>query len=303
MKSHRSFPPGRGNLKIPVSSRQAARAGLALYSPCRPKGRVARWVAWKTVGLFGPLALPGNPVEWHAPMEGEIWGELAGEWRRVVGPFNGLAVHERSQASRRGFAALLLRNGAPAGFVKVRDDDGAPIQNEYIALESLRSARPHPFEVPEPIAVGKIQDWHYLITSALEPDLHRMPLHPPIHDLLDGIRSGLESLPRPPHTLSHWEPMHGDFTPWNLRERRDGSLFLIDWEDATWAPPGADETFYWAVCGVLGRPGGGRDSSHEVISFWRERLEARHTRSAKAGDSDTGLGAALLSVLNLTENP
>ena len=124
MKSHRAFPPGRGNLKIPISSRRAAHAGLALYSPCRQKGRLARWVAWRAVGLLGPIALPGNPVEWHAPMEARIWGDLVAEWSQVVGSFNVLAVHERSQASRRGFAALLLRDGDPVGFVKVRDTDG-----------------------------------------------------------------------------------------------------------------------------------------------------------------------------------
>jgi aminoglycoside phosphotransferase (APT) family kinase protein len=34
--------------------------------------------------------------------------------------------------------------------------------------------------------------------------------------------------------------MHGDFVPWNLREAPGGELWLLDWEDAGWAPPSAD---------------------------------------------------------------
>ena len=91
MKSHRSFPPGRGNLKIPISSRRSAHAGLALYAPCRPKGRFARWVAWRLVGLVGPRALPGNPVAWLPPMGNTVWEQLLGEWRDTVGTFTELA--------------------------------------------------------------------------------------------------------------------------------------------------------------------------------------------------------------------
>jgi hypothetical protein len=302
MKSHRAFPPGRGNLKIPTSSRRATRAGLALYAPCRPKGQLIRWFAWRSVGLCGPRVLPGRPVEWLPPMETGIWEELSSGWRGSVGRFNGLAIHERSQASRRGFAALLLLDGDPVGFVKVRDGDGEPVQNEFRALEALRFSRPSAFEVPEPLAVGTIEGWDYLVTTALAPSLHRVPSAPPIEDILADVRAGLAALPRSNVLPEHWQPMHGDFTPWNLRQRRDGTRFLIDWEDASWAPPGADATFYWAVSSVLGRPGNDPDGSDEVISFWRARLEARQKRSATAGDLDAGLGEALLSVLDVMKN-
>jgi aminoglycoside phosphotransferase (APT) family kinase protein len=48
-------------------------------------------------------------------------------------------------------------------------------------------------------------------------------------------------------------PLHGDLTPWNLR-RCAGEPWLLDWEDITWGPPGADEAYFHAtataVCGA-----------------------------------------------------
>jgi len=297
MRSHRAFPPGRGNLKIPTSSRWAAQAGLALYAPCRPKGRFARWVAWRMVDVFGTRALPGNPVEWQPPMEAEVWRALTSEWSESVGPFDEVAVHERIQVSRRGLTALLLSDGKPVGFVKVRDGDAAPLLNEFRALTSISSSEPSLFEVPQPVAMASLEGWHYLLTAALRPDLHRVPSEPPLREIAAEIRSGLKAIPRPVGTPQHWEPMHGDFTPWNLRQRRDGSCFLIDWEEAGWAPPGADEVYYWATVRVLGKRT--RDENrvrwHEAVVFWRESLLEEMADTSM--DPDRSLSEGLLSLL------
>lgn len=285
MRSHRAFPPGRGNLKIPTSSRRAARAGLALYAPCRPTGRLARWVAWRMVDLFGTMALPGNSVEWVPPMEGEVWRALASEWTRFAGPFDGVAVHERIQASRRGFAALLLSDGHPVGFAKVRDGDDTPLLNEFRALTSVSSAEPRTFEVPRPVADGNVEGWHYLLSTALRPDLHRMPDEPRLLEIVNEIQSGLAALPRPAEIPQHWEPMHGDFTPWNLRQQRNGNLFLIDWEDAGWAPPGADQVYYRGAERVLGRDSVVPAYS-ESRNYWIQRLQERRISVLAAGDPD-----------------
>ena len=297
MKPYRAFPPGQGNLKIPTSSRLAARAGLALYAPCRPRGRLARWIAWRTVGFLGPKTTPGKPVEWQPPVKPGIWETMKSEWRRLVGRFDEVAVHERIQQSRGGFAGTLLAEGIPAGFVKVRDGESAPMLNEHRALEAMGSSRPRFFEVPRPLAVGKVAEWNYLLTAALAPDLHRMPVEPPLPAIVGEIRAGLEALSRPANIPAHWEPMHGDFTPWNLRQRRDGTLFLIDWEDAGWAPPGADEVYYRAVVQFLSRKSGECDGqSDEAGQFWLNRIEARRAQAGDAKDADADLGEALLSI-------
>jgi aminoglycoside phosphotransferase (APT) family kinase protein len=56
-----------------------------------------------------------------------------------------------------------------------------------------------------------------------------------------------KELARPGGTPAHWRPMHGDFVPWNLREDRTGTLWLLDWEDAGWGPPYADVVRYAAA--------------------------------------------------------
>jgi hypothetical protein len=231
-------------------------------------------------------------------MESEVWRALASEWSEHVGPFDGVAVHERIQVSRRGFAALLLSEGKPVGFVKVRDGDHAPLLNEFRALTSISSSEPSCFEVPRPVATASVECWHYLLTTALRPDLHRMPVEPPLREITAEIASGLEALPRPAGTPQHWEPMHGDFTPWNLRQRRDGSRFLIDWEDAGWAPPGADEAYYWAMVKVLGYLTGDENQvrRHEAMGFWRASLRDRIADTPMDLDSD--LSVSLLSLLD-----
>jgi hypothetical protein len=79
------------------------------------------------------------------------------------------------------------------------------------------------------------------------PRFHRTPRWDPValvavaqeaSQLLD------KELTRPEGIPAHWRPMHGDFVPWNLREDRAGVLWLIDWENAGWAPPWADVMRY-----------------------------------------------------------
>jgi hypothetical protein len=247
------------------------------------------------VDVLGTRAIPGHPVEWLPPMDGEVWRALTAEWSEFVGQFDGVAVCERAQVSRRGFAALLLSDGHPIGFVKARDGDDAPPLNEFRALTSINSAEPVSFEVPQPVAVASVHGWHYLLTTALRPNLHRMPVEPPLRKIAAEIQSGLKTLPRPAGTPQHWEPMHGDFTPWNLRQQGDGSLFLIDWEDAGWAPPGADEVYYRAVIHVLGAEGGAFEGdANEANRFWQDRIRVKSTQAIEAGDADSDLGEALL---------
>jgi aminoglycoside phosphotransferase (APT) family kinase protein len=87
--------------------------------------------------------------------------------------------------------------------------------------------------------------------------------------------------------------MHGDLTPWNLRQRTDGTLFLIDWEDAGWAPPGADEVYYWATEGFLS---GGEMllEPAEAREYWIKVLDGRLRVARASRDTDIELVTRLL---------
>jgi aminoglycoside phosphotransferase (APT) family kinase protein len=76
--------------------------------------------------------------------------------------------------------------------------------------------------------------------------------------------------------------MHGDYVPWNLREDDRGQLWLLDWEDAGWGPPGADLVRYlvayhslaWSsaerTAVAVRRMAGGTPAEGliEIVRFW-----------------------------------
>jgi aminoglycoside phosphotransferase (APT) family kinase protein len=234
------------------------------------------------------------------PVDAHTWQALSSQWVEAVGPFDELAVHERIQVSRRGFAAVLLSEGRPVGFVKVRNGDDAPLRNEHRALTLMDATSPASFDVPRPLGLASVGGWSFLLTSVLRPELHRVPTDPPIDEVAAEIQAGLASLPRPPETPEHWTPMHGDFTPWNLRQRRDGSLFLIDWEDAEWAPPRADVVYYQAVSTALRGPTKAPVTDEEARAFWWHRLSERDIGS-RGQDIDAELRKATMSALTVSD--
>jgi hypothetical protein len=290
-RRYKDFPPGWGHIKVPVSSKRAALAGLALYSPCRPRGVWAQRAARACVAIFGPRALPGWSFPW-IPMSEMEWLELSDAWRRELGAFDDAAGYSRLQASRTGFGLLLLRKGSPIAFVKLRHGDCASLSNERLAMEAVWSYRPRAFQVPEPLRSGSTGGWHYLASAPLPEGLHRPPRNPPLAAIIEEVGAALAGLPRPLDTPDHWRPMHGDLAPWNLRRLRGGSLVLIDWENAGWAPPGADEVFYRATWAALGhRLPEGCDTG-EAVQFWRERVPAQPENAR-----DRRLAQALVEVL------
>src|SRR6266571_95570 len=271
---YKDFPPGWGHIKVPVSSRRAALAALALYTPCRRRAVWAQQAARACIVIFGPTALPGRSFPW-VPMSGGARCELSEAWRREVGAFDGLAGYNLLQASRAGLALLLLRQGSPIAFVKLRQGGRTSLSNEKLALDAVWSFRPRSFRIPEPLLSGSAGAWHYLISAALPRGLHRPPDHPPLRAILEEVEAALAGLPRPVGTPDYWRPMHGDFAPWNLRQLRGESLILIDWEEAGWAPPGADEVFYHATRAALGHRLTDRCDAQEAIQFWQERVLAQ----------------------------
>jgi glycosyltransferase involved in cell wall biosynthesis len=268
---YKDFPPGWGHLKIPTSSRQAARAGLALYSPCKPAGFLAQRVTWEFVRLFGPKLLPWPSEGWTTALHPDTWSRLAAEWRKWVGPFDTKAIYARTQDQRAGLSCLLIRRGCPIGFVKMAHACKQRIRAEFEAAKLVGAYRPSAFKIPEVLTSGSVDQWNYVLYAPLAAGLHRPVVYPPLSLILSEIREALADLSRSPNTPAHWEPMHGDLTPWNLRQTDDGSLVLIDWEEAGWGPPEADRVLYVTVAAHLSGGSVPHFTDPEPVEFWKQR--------------------------------
>jgi hypothetical protein len=289
--SHKSFPPGRGQLRIPLSSRGAALAGLSLYATCRRTATLAQRATWMCVSLLGPRAIVGKSRAWQ-PLAGDAWEAISQIFRRDIGAFDEIAGYARTDASRGGLSLLLLQQGSPVAFVKMREGVSESLDRERLASELAYRNGPLTFRVPQPIASGYAGGWSYFAVSALPARLHSTPTAPPIEAIAEEIGEILASLPRAAGTEAHWLPMHGDFTPWNLREVGPRELVLLDWEDAAWAPPGADEVLYRAASSALTQALPEPCAHDEAIRFWRGRIGSRD------GDArDRRLDEAMLRAL------
>lgn len=241
---YKEFPPRWRNQLIPTSSRAAALAGLSTYTAIRPLGLLVRNLSWLAVSLFGPAILPTRSRPLDVPMGSAVLGDLVATLGQEVGSFDEVSVHRQRGDGRTGFALLLLKAGDPRAFVKLRrtDQDDA-LQRERDAIRTVTAFGPRQFKVPGVIGFGELQDWSFLALEPFAPAIHRTPSNPPIEMICVEIASALSRMPRPVSTPLHWLPMHGDFTPWNLRQLRQ-QLTLFDWEHVGWGPPGSDAALY-----------------------------------------------------------
>ena len=290
-RMYKAFPPGRGQLRIPLSSRGAALAGLSLYATCRPGATLAQRATWMCVALLGPRAIVGSTGTWQ-PMDEDAWASLTATWRRTIGAFDDIAGYARTDVSRGGLSLLLLQGDSPVAFVKLRAGDSESLERERVAADAAWRFAPQSFSVREPLAAGRVAGWSFFAVRALPARMHRTPVAPPIDAITSEIGCALEALPRPADTPSHWRPMHGDFTPWNLRQLGTGELVLLDWEEAAWGPVGSDAVLYRAAECALSHALPARCNDGEAIQFWRERI------SKRGGDArDRRLDAGMLRAL------
>ncbi|MEV4252824.1 phosphotransferase [Spirillospora sp. NPDC049652] len=292
--------PGAGNVLIPVSSRRAALAGVSLLTKSKPAAVAAQWALYGAVAVAGPRLLPGTRTAWDAPGEPELWRDVADG----VGGFDGVAVYQRPQASRAGVAAVLLRAGRPAGFLKVRPDAGE-LDREERALRAFANGCSPAFRVPVVLGRGEAAGGHWMVIEAMPPRPARPVRRPDLGSVVDAVQEALSPvLPReepgdeaegaPGGVPAHWRPMHGDLTAWNLRVCGRGLPWLIDWEDAAWAPPHADLVYYRATASAaLGAPLGTLPPDvSEAAAFWAARVARR-----SGGDHDAALNQRLLDIL------
>lgn len=268
-----AIPPRRGNIHIPSRSRLGALSGLGLYAPCRRTRLMAHHTMWALVAVLGPGVIPGERTSWSPPMEADVWRRIVDDWHQRLGHFYEIAIYERPQASRTGFSVLLINTGRPVAFVKIRHDLQRldTVERVLAALDQLPGGL---FAVPSPMARGERSGWGWLATTPLPVRPHRPPRRPPISAIIGVIQDRLADVLDPGDAPSHWKPMHGDLTPWNLRRVGVRELWLLDWEDAAYGPPQADKVYYDATTSsITGTPPGRHDE--EAISYWRNRVEQR----------------------------
>ncbi|MUN39968.1 phosphotransferase [Actinomadura litoris] len=282
---------GTRNVLVPAWSRRGALAGISLITRSKPAALAAQWALYGAVAAFGPRAVPGPRVAWEPPGGRERWEAL----RARVGTFDDLALYERPQASRTGLAAVLLRAGRPTGFLKLREEPGE-LDREERALSAFPEGRAEGFRVPRVLDRGETAGWHWMVIEAMPPRPARPVRGVELEPLLGDLQRRLKDvLPRTAEIPPHWVPMHGDLTAWNLRRCGPGLPWLIDWEDAAWAPPGADVVYYEAtrvaVFGKPSSPDAGRGHA-EAAEFWLKRVALRSD-----GDHDAPLKARLSEVL------
>lgn len=293
----KEFPPGWGHLFVPTGSRAEAAAGIALYTPGSVRGIVAQRAAWWAVRWAGPALLPGRARPWDPPMDAATWEALRAELMDAAGGFDAWAGYVR-RGGRSGLLLLLLRGGTPVGFVKARLGGGAVVANEHRAIEEVFAAHPTAFTALEPLGTGTCGNWSYLITAPLPPRLHRRADDAILPAVLDDVQRALAGHRQPAGTPAHWVPAHGDFAPWNVRRIRRHGTFLIDWEEAGWAPPGADLVYYAACAAALGRPV--REVTiepGEAARFCWQQVRSRIDHRLQLGGTVTDLDRGLLAAL------
>jgi hypothetical protein len=250
-------------------------------------------LAWTLVSFFGPGILPGHSNIWAPPLDVEVWEQLCLLWRAELGSFDSMAVVRRTQSERSGFMVLLLERGSAVAFVKVGRGGESGILGEAYILDLVQRSRPKSFSAPCCLGAGAIGEWRYLALSPLPAGPHRPPPHPPLTEIAHEIQGALSALPHSVGDSNHWRPMHGDMTPWNLRCAANRGLFLFDWEDARWGPPGADEVLYQAAAVALGLARPGPVDAAEAIAYWESEISRRPAVSKR----DRRLKRALLVAL------
>ncbi len=293
----KAFPPGWNNILVPTHSKGATLAGIATYTPCAPRGVWGQRAAWGLVALGGPRLLPGRSTPWQPPFAPDEWHTLLEEVKSATGPFDGHTVYERRD-KRQGLLMLLLNGDRPVGFLKARRGDTAGLAREEEALHLAERAAVRAVGIPRVLGSGTVAGWRYLVTTPLPPRMHRMPAAAPSQAILDAIGTTLAGLDRPDDVSAGWDPCHGDFTPWNLRQIGDSPPWLIDWEDAGWAPAGADQVLYLASAAAVGRPVGTiPGNAAEAVAYWWEEITRRTKDKLAEGielrNIDYGLLAAL----------
>ncbi|MEP7019961.1 MAG: phosphotransferase [Pseudonocardiales bacterium] len=246
------FPPGQGNVLVPTAPRRAAALGCTLYTASKPIPIALQTVLWSVLRVGGQRLLPGQRVTWDPPVSVPTMRRLWAAWTTVAGDhLDGLAVYNRPQSSRPGIA-VLLSSRRRSTLVRLRRDPNQLTQEISISQAAERLST-RSFRVPRVLDVGSVDDWHWSAFELMTSRPHR-PARTASAALTEEVSALVESVvTRRLDTPRHWTGSHGDLTPWNLRKagRSSNPPWLIDWEDAEWAPPGLDQVYFAASSSAI----------------------------------------------------
>jgi hypothetical protein len=227
-------------------------------------------------------------------MDPDTFAELRHQWDVLVGGrVTGLAIYERLQPERRNLT-LLVCAGKRSVLVRVRSDRSS-LERERLISGAAAARSLTTFHVPPLVGDGAAAGYHWVAYEAIAYRPHT-PVQRAAPRIFAEISDLVQSVvARPADVPSHWSGAHGDLNPWNLRRGRRRT-WLIDWEDAGWAPPDADEVYFRAVLAAL-RPGpvspSASDPAHrEAARYWEKIVTER-----AASEQEQGLRERLLVAL------
>ena len=265
------FPPGRHFIVLPAQPRRAALNGLALYDAVYPHQVLAE------VALRALLSLRLHPLlrlRHHPPLPPDDWWS---SWiEDVVQPLTG-PVHTAAfrllgddEGEPDRFTCLLFDEaGEPLAFGKVwRNASEAHLLRVLISLEQ---EPPRSFSVPRRLAFGEHGNRPYLLQRPLPGGRHRRMRPDPagVRAVIADIQERSMWVPRSSDGQS-LVPAHGSLTPLNLRQASDGSLWLVDWDEAGWAPHRYDEIRYW-ISDLARRPlGSPETNARRILALSRD---------------------------------
>lgn len=272
-----SFPPGQGHVLVPLAKPGAAALGMTLYTASRALPLRAQQGLWVAARLGAVRVLPGARLGWEPPFGPEELAALVEQWRQATGrPFEAIAVYNRPQEHRE--SGLILLCGEKPMVVRFRRDPTELALERAISTQAEELA-PVSFRVPRLLGEGRAGEWHWTGYEVMSRAPHR-----PARACPDGLAEEVTALveatvPRALGTPTGWCGSHGDLTPWNLRAG-GGALWLIDWEDAGYAPRGADEVYF-----AVSRAGFRRTAARaaraivarypEAARYWAARVAER----------------------------
>ncbi len=267
----RRYPPGLGHVTVP-EQRVYALPGTALYGPSRSRAVVLHRTARLVTALVGGRWLSQEDIA-EFPLGGTGWTSLLAELTDRGIRVDCVASYRRTQSGRVGFSFLALADGEPSAFVRV---NAVSIDREIDALGLVADRQPRTFKYPELLCAGSSGSDRFAAFTPVLTGFHRPDPDPPVVEIADEVQSCLVGLGKPEGTPEHWHPMHGDFTPWNLRREGTG-LVLVDWENAGWGPPDADITLYWAAAQAVGLLAPRCIPGKEAAQYWLDNLPVEPT--------------------------
>ncbi len=227
-----AFPRNRPQLY--AESARALAAAAAYYAFARPEPRWRRRAAAAAAAIPVARRLVATRAPFELPCGAEVWGRLVAGLGGAVGrPRQWAYFRSPWSADRFGAFPLDGRGRVPA-FVRV----GRSLPG--FAPETRTGA---PFRVPRVLAEAAAGGWQARALQAL-PRFHAAPVLDAA--ALRRVAAAIAEVTPPgqrPAGRTGWVAIHGDLTPWNLRQA-DGGLWLLDWERCGWGPSDADELYY-----------------------------------------------------------